>query len=120
MSRVKRSVSSKTKHRKIIRHTSGFIGRRKNVLRIAKQAYYKSLSYHYRDTRNKKRYFRKLWIKTINFFFTNIGLKYNSLIFLLREKNIILNRKILFEILKDKTITNMFLNKIKNILFLSQ
>ena len=66
MARVKRGVTSKAKHKKILKAVKGQYGRRKNTIRIAKQAYEKALQYAYRDRRNKKRDFKYLWIQRIN------------------------------------------------------
>jgi len=66
MARVKRGVTSHAKHKKVLKAAKGFYGRRKNTIRIAKQAVEKSLQYAYRDRKNRKRSFRALWIQRIN------------------------------------------------------
>ncbi len=66
MARVKRGVTSHAKHKKVLAQAKGFYGRRKNTIRIAKQAVEKSLQYAYRDRKNRKRNFRALWIQRIN------------------------------------------------------
>ncbi|AXN02493.1 LSU ribosomal protein L20p [Candidatus Vidania fulgoroideae] len=101
MSRVKRGVFSKKKHKKIIKRCKGFTGRRKNVFRISKQAYIKSLQYFYRDTRNKKRDFRKLWIININFYLRKYNIKYSRFIKYIKELNININRKSLYYLCKE-------------------
>ena len=61
MARVKRGVTAHAKHKKVLKAAKGFYGRRKNTIRIAKQAVEKSLQYAYRDRKNRKRSFRALW-----------------------------------------------------------
>ncbi|ADM89656.1 50S ribosomal subunit protein L20 [Candidatus Zinderia insecticola CARI] len=98
MTRVKRGIISKYKHKKILKFTKGFRGRRKNVFRIAKQALFKSWQYSYRDRKNKKRLFRNIWIKRINIILNKFNIKYNIFINKMKKKNIILNRKILSDL----------------------
>ena len=66
MARVKRGVTAHAKHKKIIKAAKGYYGRRKNTIRIAKQAVEKAMQYSYRDRKVKKRTFRGLWIQRIN------------------------------------------------------
>ncbi len=66
MARVKRGVTSHAKHKKVLKAAKGYYGRRKNTIRIAKQAVEKGMQYAYRDRKNKKRTFRALWIQRIN------------------------------------------------------
>lgn len=66
MARVKRGVTSHAKHKKVFKAAKGYYGRRKNTIRIAKQAVEKGMQYAYRDRKNKKRNFRALWIQRIN------------------------------------------------------
>ncbi|MGL4405369.1 MAG: 50S ribosomal protein L20, partial [Notoacmeibacter sp.] len=66
MARVKRGVTSHAKHKKVMKAAKGFYGRRKNTIRIAKQAVEKSMQYAYRDRKIRKRTFRALWIQRIN------------------------------------------------------
>ena len=66
MARVKRGVTSKAKHKKVLKAVKGQWGRRKNTIRVAKQAMEKAMQYAYRDRRNKKRDFKSLWIQRIN------------------------------------------------------
>ena len=66
MARVKRGVTSHAKHKKVLKAAKGFYGRRKNTIRVAKQAVEKANQYAYRDRRVKKRNFRALWIQRIN------------------------------------------------------
>ena len=76
MARVKRGVTSHAKHKKVLKAAKGFYGRRKNTIRIAKQAVEKSMQYAYRDRKNKKRTFRALWIQRINAAVREQGLTY--------------------------------------------
>jgi large subunit ribosomal protein L20 len=66
MARVKRGVTAHAKHKKVLKAAKGFYGRRKNTIRVAKQAVEKALQYQYRDRKAKKRTFRALWIQRIN------------------------------------------------------
>ncbi len=66
MARVKRGVTAHAKHKKVLKTTKGYQGRRKNTIRVAKQAAEKALQYQYRDRKRKKRTFRSLWIQRIN------------------------------------------------------
>ena len=66
MARVKRGVTSRAKHKKVLKAVKGQWGRRKNTIRVAKQAMEKAMQYAYRDRRNKKRDFKSLWIQRIN------------------------------------------------------
>lgn len=66
MSRVKRGVTAHAKHKKVLKAAKGYFGRRKNTIRVAKQAVEKAMQYAYRDRKNRKRTFRALWIQRIN------------------------------------------------------
>ena len=66
MARVKRGVTSRAKHKKVLKTVKGQYGRRKNTIRVARQAMEKAMQYAYRDRRNKKREFKNLWIQSIN------------------------------------------------------
>ena len=66
MARVKRGVTAHAKHKKVLAAAKGFYGRRKNTIRVAKQAVEKSMQYAYRDRKRRKRTFRSLWIQRIN------------------------------------------------------
>ena len=98
MARVKRGVTSKAKHKKVLKAVKGQWGRRKNTIRVAKQAMEKSMQYAYRDRRNKKRDFKSLWIQRINAGVREHGLTYAKFIDGLKKANIEINRKILSEI----------------------
>ena len=98
MSRVKRGVTSRAKHKKVFKAVKGQWGRRKNTIRVAKQAMEKAMQYAYRDRRNKKRNFRSLWIQRINAGVRAEGLTYSKFISGLNKSGIKLDRKILAEI----------------------
>jgi len=93
--RVKRGVARHAKHKKIIKAAKGFIGRRKSVFKLAKQAVIKAGRYAYRDRRVKKRTFRALWIVRLNAAVRAYGLSYSQFIDKLSKSNITINRKIL-------------------------
>ena len=101
MPRVKRGVTSRAKHKKVLKAVKGQWGRRKNTIRVAKQAMEKSMQYAYRDRRNKKREFKSLWIQRINAGVRAEGLTYSKFIHGLNKSGIKLDRKILAEIAYD-------------------
>ena len=101
MARVKRGVTSKAKHKKVLKAVKGQWGRRKNTIRVARQAMEKSMQYAYRDRRNKKREFKSLWIQRINAGVRSEGLTYSKFINGLSKSGIKLDRKILAEIAYD-------------------
>ena len=98
MSRVKRGVTSHARHRKVLKQAKGYYGRRKNTIRVAKQAVDKAGQYAYRDRKVKKRTFRSLWIQRINAAARANGLTYGRLIDGLRKAGIELDRKVLADI----------------------
>ena len=95
MARVKRGVTAHAKHKKVLNAAKGFYGRRKNTIRIAKQAVEKSLQYAYRDRKNRKRNFRALWIQRINAAVREHGLTYGRFIDGLNKAGIEIDRKVL-------------------------
>ncbi len=99
MARVTKSLSAKAKHKKILSKTKGHYGARSRLFKTAKQSNIKSLQYAFRDRKNKKRAFRNLWISRINSGARLFGTNYSVLISGMSKKNIMLNRKILAEIL---------------------
>ena len=98
MARVKRGVTSHAKHKKVLKAVKGQWGRRKNTIRVARQAMEKAMQYAYRDRRNKKRNFRSLWIQRINAGVRAEGLTYSKFINGLNKSGIKLDRKVLAEI----------------------
>jgi large subunit ribosomal protein L20 len=98
MARVKRGVTSHAKHKKVLKAVKGQWGRRKNTIRVARQAMEKAMQYAYRDRRTKKRDFRSLWIQRINAGVRAEGLTYSKFINGLNKSGIKLDRKVLAEI----------------------
>ncbi|MCB1382821.1 MAG: 50S ribosomal protein L20 [Notoacmeibacter sp.] len=98
MARVKRGVTAHAKHKKVMKAAKGFYGRRKNTIRIAKQAVEKSLQYNYRDRKARKRNFRALWIQRINAAVREYGLTYGRFIDGLNKAGIEVDRKVLSDI----------------------
>ncbi len=98
MSRVKRGVTSHARHKKVYKAASGFYGRRKNTIRIAKQAVEKAAQYSYRDRKNRKRTFRALWIQRINAAVREHGLTYGRFIDGLGKAGIDIDRKLLSDL----------------------
>jgi len=95
MARVKRGVTAHAKHKKVMKAAKGFMGRRKNTIRIAKQAVEKSDQYAYRDRKVRKRNFRSLWIQRINAAVREHGLTYGRFIDGLAKGGIELDRKVM-------------------------
>ena len=98
MARVKRGVTARARHKKIIALAKGYRGRRKNVYRIAKQAVMKAGQYAYRDRRQRKRQFRTLWIARINAAARELGLKYSTFMNGLKKAQIEVDRKVLADL----------------------
>ena len=101
MARVKRGVTSHAKHKKVLKAVKGQWGRRKNTIRVARQAMEKAMQYAYRDRRVKKREFRSLWIQRINAGVRAEGLTYSKFVNGLNKSGIKSDRKILAEIAYD-------------------
>ena len=98
MARVKRGVTSHAKHKKILKAAKGYYGRRKNTIRIAKQAVEKANQYAYRDRKRKKRTFRALWIQRLNAAVRPFGLNYSRFIDGLGKAGVLVDRKILSDL----------------------
>ena len=98
MSRVKRGVTARARHKKVIKQAKGYRGRRKNVFRVAKQAVIKAGQYAYRDRRQRKRQFRALWIARINAAARECGLSYSRFIDGLNKAGVELDRKVLADL----------------------
>ena len=96
--RVKRGTVRRAKHKVILKKAKGYIGRRKSVFKLAKQAILKAGQFSYRDRRNKKRDFRALWIVKINAAARQFDMSYSVFMKKLSESKIDLNRKMLAEI----------------------
>ena len=98
MPRVKRGVTARARHKKVLALAKGFRGRRGNVFRIAKEAVMKAGQYAYRDRRAKKRVFRQLWIARINAAARENGLTYSQFANGIRKAGIEIDRKVLADI----------------------
>ena len=98
MPRVKRGVTARARHKKVIKQAKGYRGARKNVYRVAKQAVTKAGQYAYRDRRRKKRDFRSLWIIRINAAARECGMSYSTFMNGLKRASIELDRKTLAHI----------------------
>lgn len=98
MSRVKRGVTAHAKHKKVAKAAKGYFGRRKNTIRVARQAVEKAGQYAYRDRRTKKRNFRSLWIQRINAGVREHGLTYARFIDGLSKAGIDVDRKVLADL----------------------
>lgn len=98
MPRSTNAVASRKRRKKILKMAKGYFGARKNVYTVAKNAVEKALQYAYRDRKNKKRAFRRLWIARINAGARMHGTTYSRLIHGLKENNIDLNRKVLADL----------------------
>ena len=98
MPRVKRGVTARARHKKILVQAKGYRCRRKNVYRVAKQAVMKAGQYQYRDRRQRKRQFRALWIARINAAARELGMKYSTFMNGLKKANIEVDRKVLADL----------------------
>ena len=98
MSRVKRSVHSRKKRRKVLKEAKGYFGRKHSSYRLAKEQVQRSGMYAYRDRRNRKRDFRRLWITRINAAARQEGMSYSQFMHGLNEAGVEVNRKMLAEI----------------------
>ena len=98
MARVKRGVTSHAKHKKVYKAAKGYYGRRKNTIRIAKQAVEKANQYAFRDRKRKKRTFRALWIQRLNAAVRPFGLNYSRFINGLEMAGVTMDRKVLSDL----------------------
>jgi large subunit ribosomal protein L20 len=98
MARVKRGVTSHAKHKKVLKAAKGYYGRRKNTIRIAKQAVEKANQYAFRDRKRRKRTFRALWIQRINAAVRPFGLNYSKFIDGLAKSGLVIDRKVLSDL----------------------
>jgi large subunit ribosomal protein L20 len=114
MPRVKRGVTARARHKKILALAKGYRGRRGNVYRIAKEAVMKAGQYQYRDRRNKKREFRALWIARINAAVRELGMSYSVFMNGLKKASIDIDRKVLADLaVHDKTAFNKIAEQAK-------
>ena len=98
MARVKRGVTGHAKHKKVLKAAKGYYGRRKNTIRVAKQAVEKANQYAYRDRKRRKRTFRALWIQRLNAAVRPFGLNYSRFIAGLSKAGIVVDRKVLSDL----------------------
>ena len=98
MARVKRGVTSHAKHKKVLKAAKGYYGRRKNTIRIAKQAVEKANQYAFRDRKRRKRTFRALWIQRLNAAVRPFGLNYSRFIAGLTRAGLTIDRKVLSDL----------------------
>ncbi|MFL4981629.1 MAG: 50S ribosomal protein L20 [Xanthobacteraceae bacterium] len=98
MARVKRGVTAHAKHKKVLKAAKGYYGRRKNTIRVAKQAVEKAAQYAYRDRKRKKRTFRALWIQRLNAAVRPFGLTYSRFIDGLSKAGVMVDRKVLSDL----------------------
>lgn len=98
MTRVKRGVRTRARHRKILKQAKGYFGHKSKLFKVANQQVLKSGVYAYRDRRNKKRDFRRLWIQRINAAARLNGMSYSRFMDGLRKAEIALDRKVLSDI----------------------
>ncbi|OGA18243.1 MAG: 50S ribosomal protein L20 [Betaproteobacteria bacterium RIFCSPLOWO2_02_FULL_66_14] len=114
MPRVKRGVTARARHKKVLAKAKGFRGRRKNVFRVAKQAVMKAGQYAYRDRRQRKRQFRGLWIARINAAVRELGMSYSAFMAGLKRAHIEIDRKVLADLaVQDKPAFARIANQVK-------
>ena len=114
MSRVKRGVTAHAKHKKVYKAAKGYYGRRKNTIRVAKQAVEKAGQYAFRDRKRKKRTFRALWIQRINAAVRPFGMTYSVFMNGLKKASIELDRKVLSDMaIHDKPAFAAIVNQVK-------
>ena len=114
MPRVKRGVTARARHKKILALAKGFRGRRKNVFRIAKQAVMRAGQYAYRDRRTRKRVFRQLWIARINAASRELGVSYSKFMAGLKKAQIDIDRKVLADLaVNDPAAFGSIVDKVK-------
>src|SRR5216117_1399108 len=114
MPRVKRGVTARARHKKVLNQAKGYRGRRSKVYRIAKQAVMRAGQYAYRDRRNKKRVFRALWITRINAASRGLGITYSKFMAGLKKASIDIDRKVLADMaVNDPAAFGSIVEKVK-------
>ncbi|MDR1334957.1 MAG: 50S ribosomal protein L20 [Holosporaceae bacterium] len=117
MSRIKRGVTAHARHAKVLKLSKGYVGRSSKCFRSALERLEKAMQYAYRDRRNRRRDFRRLWITRINAGVRQFGLKYSEFIHGLCKANVQIDRKILSELaVNDKDAFAIIVDKVKSIL----
>jgi len=114
MTRVKRGFVAKRRRKKILDRTEGFIGSSSTLFRTANQRYIKALVFSTRDRKQRKREYRSLWISRLNAAANEYGLKYSTFISSCKDKNILLNRKVLSQLaIRDPQAFNKLIQLIR-------
>jgi large subunit ribosomal protein L20 len=114
MARVKRGVTAHAKHKKVLKAAKGYYGRRKNTIRIAKQAVEKANQYAFRDRKRRKRTFRALWIQRLNGAVREFGLTYSKFIDGLSKAGVTVDRKVLSDLaIREPAAFQMIVDKAK-------
>lgn len=114
MSRVKRGVTAKARHKKVLEQAKGYYSARRSVYRVAKQAVIKAAQYAYRDRKQRKRDFRRLWIVRINAAARLHGLSYSRFILGLNKASVQMNRQVLADLaVKDKNAFALIAEQVK-------
>jgi len=117
MPRVKRGVVARARHKKVLKQAKGYYGARSRIFRVAKQAVIKAGQYAYRDRRQRKRLFRRLWIVRINAAARMNGLNYSDFMSGLKKASIEIDRKVLADIaVNDKNAFTKIAHQAKNAL----
>ena len=117
MARVKRGTTSHARHKRVLEQAKGYYGRRKNTIRVAKQAVEKAGQYAFRDRKNKKRTFRALWIQRINAGVRQFGLTYSRFISGLEKAGIDIDRKVLSDLaIREPAAFQVIVEKVKGAL----
>jgi large subunit ribosomal protein L20 len=103
MPRIKRGVEARRRHKKILKQAKGFNGRKKNCFRVANEFVERAAQYQYRDRKQRKRDFRRLWVTRINAAARQHGLSYSKFINGLRQAGVAVDRKVLADLaVRDK------------------
>lgn len=105
MTRVKRGVNVRARHKKVLEQSKGFIGRASSSYRVAVQRLSKALTYEYRDRRRNRRELKSLWIERINSSVRLYGLNYSQFINCLKDSQILVNRKMLYTLALSEPLT---------------
>ncbi len=114
MARIKRGTTASKRRKKILKAAKGYRWRRKSNYRAAKEAVIKAGKYAYRDRKAKKRSFRRLWILRLNNALRMHGIKYSEFIKILKDKKVILDRKVLSQLaIENPEMFKMFIEKMK-------
>ncbi len=117
MARVKRGVTGHAKHKKVLKAAKGYYGRRKNTIRIAKQAVEKANQYAFRDRKRRKRTFRALWIQRLNAAVREFGLTYSRFIDGIGKAGVTIDRKVLSDLaIREPAAFQAIVEKVKSAL----